>query len=147
MKEDGRNGRLRLLAGRRTRAVRVVGRLTTVSSSRSSAVLVLADGLRIDARVEDQAVEALRSLLGEDVVVSGVAFFGTAGRLITLEVEAFDRARLEDGIFRHSSAAARPRFLIDAAERAKETSVSTFFGTWPGDESDAELLEQLRAIE
>lgn len=130
----------------RPQAARVAGRLDTVSASRSDVVLVLSDGTRVRARMEEHDLEALRALLGEEVVVSGVAHYRPSGRLMMLDAEALDRARAEDAVFRQAPAAARPRLVIETAEQASEPGVSTFFGTWPGDESDAELLEQLRAI-
>ncbi len=130
----------------RPQGARVVGRLDTVSASRSDVVLVVADGTRVHARMEAHDLEALRTLLGEEVVVSGVAHFRPSGRFMMLDVEALDRARPEDAVFRRAPVAPRQRLVIDVGERANAAGVSAFFGTWPGDESDAELLELLRAI-
>lgn len=131
----------------RPQAVRVTGRLDTVSASRADVVLALKDGTRVPGWMEEHELDALRGLLGEEVTVSGVAQFAPSGRLLRVRVEALDAARPEDQLF---TQAPRPRpQQVDIEENlSKEPSgVGAFFGIWPGDETDAELLEALRGIE
>lgn len=130
----------------RPQAARVAGTLDTVSASRSDVVLTLKDGGRVTGRMEEHDLEALRLLLGREVVVSGMAHYRPSGRLLMMDVEELGVARPEDRIFQRAPVARRQRFVAEVAASTDESGVSAFFGTWPGDETDAELLEALRAI-
>lgn len=91
-------------------------------------------------------LKALRSLLGKEVVVSGLAHYRPSGRLLMMDVEALGLARPEDKIFRRTPVARRQKLVAEAPGLVDESGVEAFFGTGPGDETDAELLEALRAI-
>jgi hypothetical protein len=130
----------------RPQAARVTGTLDTVSASRSDVVLTLEDGTRVRGRMEEHDLEALRSLLGKEVVVSGMAHYQPSGRLLLVDVEALDVARPEDRIFKTAPVARKQKVVIEPPGPSETSGVAAFFGTWPGDETDAELLEALRAI-
>lgn len=129
----------------RPQAARIAGTLDTVSASRSDVVLALKDGTRVPGRMEQHELEALRSLLGKEVVVSGIARYGPSGRLLMVDVETLEVARAEDRIFERAPVARAQRVVIEPSP-SDTTGVSTFFGTWPGEETDAELLEALRKL-
>ena len=130
----------------RPQAARVAGTLDTVSASRSDVVLTLKDGTRVPGRMEEHNLEALRSLLGKEVVVSGMAHYRPSGRLLLVDVEALDVARAEDRVFQKAPVARKQKVVIEPTGASDTSGVSAFFGTWPGEETDAELLEALRAI-
>ena len=130
----------------RPQAARVAGTLDTVSASRSDVVLTLKDGTRVPGRMEEHNLEALRSLLGKEVVVSGMAHYRPSGRLLLVDVEALDVARAEDRVFQRAPVARKQKVVIEPTGPSDTSGVSAFFGTWPGEETDAELLEALRAI-
>ena len=130
----------------RPQAARVAGTLDTVSASRSDVVLTLKDGTRVPGRMEEHNLEALRSLLGKEVVVSGMAHYRPSGRLLLVDVEALDVARAEDRVFQRAPVARKQKVVIEPTSPIDTSGVSAFFGTWPGEETDAELLEALRAI-
>lgn len=133
----------------RPQAARVTGVLDTVSASRPDVVLLLNDGTRVPGRLDAHDIEALRRMLGTEVVVSGMAHYRPSGRLLLLDVEELAVARAEDAMFRRAPAPRRQRVvdpgLAPASAARSEETASTFFGTWPGDETDAELLAALRA--
>jgi hypothetical protein len=130
----------------RPQAARVAGTLDTVSASRSDVVLTLHDGTRVPGRMEEHNLEALRSLLGKEVVVSGMAHYRPSGRLLLMDVEDLDVARPEDRVFQKAPVARKQRVVIEPTNPNETPGVSSFFGTWPGEETDAELLDALRAI-
>jgi len=127
-------------------AARVAGLLDTVSASRPDVVLRLSDGTRIPGRLEAHDVEALRSLFGKEVVVSGMAHYRPSGRLLLLDVEDLRAARPEDQIFRTAPIARKRKVTIAPGPQEELSGVPAFFGIWPGDESDENLLAALRAI-
>jgi hypothetical protein len=120
--------------------------LDTVSASRTDVVLTLKDGTRVPARMAEHDVEVLRSLLGKEVVVSGVAHYRPSGRLLILDVEAIDSARPEDRIFERASTAQMQNVSLEPVDSSEASGVAAFFGLWPGDETDAQLLEALQAV-
>lgn len=130
----------------RPQAARVAGTLDTVSASRSDVVLTLKDGTRVPGRMEEHDLEALRPLLGKEVLVSGMARYRPSGRLLLLDVENVEVARPEDRVFQSAPVARKPKLIIELTHSSESPGISTFFGTWPGEETDAELLEALRAI-
>lgn len=130
----------------RPQAARVAGTLDTVSASRCDILLRLQDGTRVPGRTVDHDLEALRTLLGTEVVVSGMAHYRPSGRLLLVDVESLDVARASDKVFRRSPVARKPKVTVDLVGQHDTGGVSGFFGTWPGDESDAELLDALRVL-
>lgn len=130
----------------RPQAARIAGTLDTISASRSDVVLTLKDGTRVPGRMEEHDLEALRSLLGKEVVVSGMAHYRPAGRLLLVDVEALDVARPEDRVFQKAPVAREQKVVIESRGPSDVSGVSAFFGTWPGEETDAELLDALRTI-
>ncbi len=127
-------------------AARVVGTLDTISASRSDVVLKLKDGTRLSARLENHEPDALKEMFGEKVVISGMAHYHPSGRLLFLEVESIGDAGAGDRLFEKAPLARK--YLPVAAPMAQDdaSGVSAFFGAWPGDESDHELLKALQAI-
>lgn len=129
----------------RPQAARISGVLDTISVSRSDIVLVLKDGSRVPARLDEHDIESLRALLGANVVVSGVAHYRPSGRLLMLDVENLETARPEDSLF-DKAPIPRPHRVVMEQAPSETGGVASFFGTWPGDETDDELLAAVRAI-
>ncbi len=130
----------------RPQAARVAGVLDTISASRPDIVLVLKDGTRVPGRLEQHELEALRGLLGTEVVVSGMAHYRPSGRLLLLDVEWLDVARAEDAVFQRAPIPRRQRIVVEATAPSDGSCVASFLGTWPGHETDEELQAALRAI-
>ena len=127
-------------------AVRVAGKLDTISASRSDLILRLKDGGKIPVRLEDHDPEALRTLFGKSVVVSGVAQYRPSGRLLFLKGEAMFEAGPGDQLFEVAPVARQRLPLVPPGAQDRAAGVAAFFGTWPGDESDEELLAAVQAL-
>lgn len=127
------------------KAVRVTGMLDTISATKSDVVLTLSDGAAVAARLDAHDNEQLKTLFGSRVVVSGMAQFRPSGKLLVIDVEHLGPARDGDVVFESApKASARP--VASLLPQDETTGVSAFFGTWPGDETDEELLDALEAI-
>jgi hypothetical protein len=126
------------------KAVRVSGTLDTISATKSDVVLTLSDGTAVAARL-DRDNEQLKAMFGSRVVVSGMAQFRPSGKLLVIDVEHLGPSRDGDAVFESApKASARP--IASLLPQDENTGVSAFFGTWPGDETDEELLDALEAI-
>jgi hypothetical protein len=128
------------------KAVRVAGTLDTISATKPSIVLVLADGTKVSARLEEQDNDGLKGLFGTRVVVSGVAQFRPSGKLLAIDVEHLGPARPGDVVFEVTPRAVPKVLPVPSTPADSSSGVSAFFGTWPGDETDEELLAALEAI-
>ena len=127
-------------------AARVAGKLDTISASRADVTLTLKDGTKVPGRMEDHDPESLKTLFGKEVVVSGVAHYRPSGRLLLLDVESIEEAGRGDHLFEASPIALKRLPVAPTVTQDESSGVSAFFGTWPGEESENDLLETLRAI-
>lgn len=127
-------------------AVRISGVLDTISASRSDVILSLPEGAKVAAHLESHDPTILRRLFGGRVVISGVAHFRPSGQLLFVHAESISEAREADAVFASIPLAKRRRSTLKPVAQDETTGVSAFFGTWPGDESEDDLLKALRAI-
>jgi hypothetical protein len=127
-------------------AVRVTGILDTISATRSDIVLALLSGEKITARVEDHDPAKLKSLFGARVVLSGVARFRPTGRVLVVDVEHISEARAADALFETLPVASQSLGVAPSVTQDDGSGVSTFFGSWPGEETEEELLTALEAV-
>jgi len=128
-------------------AVRLSGVLDTISATKSDVVLTLPDGTAVAARLDGHDKERLKALFGVSVVVSGMARYRPSGKLLVIDVEYLGPARDGDAVFESAPRAAQAkRPVATLLPQDETTGVSAFFGTWPGDETDEELLDALEAI-
>jgi len=126
------------------KGVRVMGTLDTISATKSDILLTLKDGAKIRARIEDHDPNILQELFNTPVVVSGMAEFLPSGQPHVLIVESISKAGPSDHLFEKTPIGHKPVFTPISQD--KESGVAAFIGTWPGDETDDELLEALKEL-
>lgn len=126
------------------RAVRVMGTLDTISATKSDVILTLTDGSKIRARIEDHDPNLLQELFNTPVVVSGIAEFLPSGHPYVLNVETIAKAGPGDRVFEKTPLGRKPVFQPQTQEQG--FGVAAFLGTWPGDESDDDLLAALKEL-
>lgn len=131
------------------RAVRVTGTLDTISVTRTDVVLRLGDGTAVAARVERHDPEELRGLFAKRVVVAGLAQYRPSGRLLVIDAEHIGLATEGDALWEQPPIArpAKGAPVARLVPQDESTGVAAFFGTWPGDESDEDLLAALAEIQ
>jgi hypothetical protein len=130
-------------------AVRITGTLDTFSPSSNTILIILPDDQRVQARFEDPDPELLRNLFGKRVTISGMARFRPSGRLLLVAAEYLAPAMPTDAIWERMPAArlgsTSPVFTPMPQDPA--SGLAAFFGIWPGEESDQDLLRALEEIE
>ncbi|MBK7537502.1 MAG: hypothetical protein IPI49_19445 [Myxococcales bacterium] len=134
---------LRAQASRST-AVRVVGILQDVSAVTPTAALLVGEDAAVAVHFDASDRVRWGDLLGGRVLISGRARFLPSGKVLVIEAEYIAPAQVSDELF-----ASLPRSLDQpvATQREHATSRrSTFFPTWPGTETDEELLAELKRI-
>lgn len=122
-------------------AVRVVG--TLALSNIYGFVLVLTDGTAVPVHIEEQKTERL---VGARVAVSGMAHYRSTGEIFRVVVESLAQATDSDLVFAKLPIRSAHAPLAVPVAQDEGAGVSAFFGIWPGDESENELIEAVRAI-
>ena len=143
---DGQVPTNALLLGNETpepRQVRVVGKLDMVRHSTRSFGLLLSDNQDVRGVLSDGDPELLQQYFGKEITICGKAIYRPSGSL--LRIDAQEILNTVEG---HSAFSLVPPPLIHSSklEHRSQTSkngVSAFFGTWPGDETDEDLLSAL----
>ena len=130
------------------RAVRVVGKLDMIRKSTQAFALQLDAGEEVRGVLIEQDIGNLTPLFGRRVAVHGRAVYRPSGRLLRLDAEAILPGDNESALW---SKVPPP---LERAVRTRELrqpqtatmGVTAFFGSWPGDETDNELLTALEAL-
>jgi hypothetical protein len=128
-----------------SRSVRVAGRLDMLRVSTQSFALELDDGGEVGGVLADGDVGTLSELLNCRVLVHGKAVYRPSGALLRLDADLVVDGANEASIWSRVPA---PLDRGGSANRYRKlqtssTGVNAFFGSWPGDETDEELLAAL----
>jgi hypothetical protein len=128
------------------RQVRIVGKLDMVRHSTRSFELLLSNGDPVRGVLVDGTPEALQKHFGKEITVLGKAIYRPSGNLLRLDAsEILESTDGRDAF----SAIPSPFVSASGVERKFQTQksgVSAFFGIWPGDESDDQLIAELAEI-
>jgi hypothetical protein len=128
------------------RQVRVVGKLDMVRHSTLSFELILATGSAVRGVLVNGMTDELQKHFGTEVTVLGKAIYRPSGSLLRLDAaEILDTTAGRSAFSEIPLPFTTPRRTERRLQYAK-SGVSAFFGTWPGDETDAELMEALAGL-
>lgn len=128
------------------RQVRVVGKLDMVRHSTRSFGLLLDSGDEIRGVLVDGTPEMLQDYFGKEITVLGKAIYRPSGSLLRLDaLEILESTEGRDAFSAIPSSFETSR-RIERKTQTDRTGVSAFFGIWPGEESDDELLRELAEI-
>lgn len=75
-----------------------------------------------------------------------MARFRPSGKLLLVDAECLGEAEPGDEVFDEAPAAQVGQMAAPVVPQDKKSGVNAFFGIWPGDETDEELLAAVRAI-
>lgn len=131
------------------RQVRVVGHLDMVRHSTRTFEMLSEESKPLRGLLEDgDQMGTLRDLLGKTILVIGKAVYRPSGSLLRVDAQGISSGDGEPKIFwkvpppiEHRAAATRFR----VGEQTKR-GVPGFFGIWPGEETDADLLAMLKEL-
>lgn len=126
------------------RMVRIVGHLDMLRLSDHVFQLILGDGGRLRGAWTGVG-SPLRALLGDDVLIEGLASFRPDGTMMAIEGLAARRAESADEPFRSPPRAPKSHFEVQTAAR-EPGDWERFVGQWPGEESIEELNALLEEI-
>ncbi len=128
-------------------AVRFTCLLDTISGSRQTVLLRAESGETVLARLElGVDPEQLRTLWNQRVLIHGTAHYKPSGSIQQIAVDGLQPAAPQDVLFAHIPLPTSRQPVFRSLLHDQKSGVASFIGTWPGDESDAELIEALQAI-
>jgi hypothetical protein len=124
------------------RQIRVVGKLDMVRHSTRQFGLLLSDGQEVRGFLNDGDPELLQQYFGKEITIFGKAVYRPSGSLLRIDAQ-----EIVDTIEGRSAFSSVPPALthspLDRKIQPARNGVSAFFGTWPGEETDEELLAVL----
>jgi hypothetical protein len=131
------------------RQVRVIGHLDMIRHSTRSFEMLLEEGKTVRGVLENgEQIDALKAFLGQTVLVVGKAVYRPSGSLLRVDAQAIGEGTGQPKIFAKIPAPldhTQPTVRLRISEQAKN-GVAGFFGQWPGNETDEELLAMLRDV-
>lgn len=127
---------------------RISGTLDTIRHSDRMFTLLMEDGKAVKGIADGVAAEQLAGLFGQQVVVTGTAFFRPSGALLRVEADAVDAAGADVAVW---SRAPVPLFRdLDSGTlrqpQGLRSGVNAIIGRWPGEESEEEIVSALREL-
>lgn len=124
----------------RARRVCLAGTLVVRGKNDQVIELLLDTGDEVRGVLTEKSMPKIRDLRGYRVVVFGRAIFRPSGRLLRIDIE-----QMEPGSGFSSFWSRKPR-PHGSQRHATLPGVLQFFGTWPGDETEEQLLTALSAL-
>lgn len=132
-----------------TRPVRVTGHLDMIRHSTRSFELLLEERRPVRGVLEDAAeMDTLKALLGFKVLVVGKAVYRPSGSLLRIDAQAVGSGHDESKLFEKVPGPVEKRPVTvryKTGEQARR-GVPGFFGKWPGEETEGELLSMLKEL-
>ena len=105
--------------------------------------LLLDDGQEVRGVLSEKDPELLQKYLGREITIFGKAVYRPSGTLLRIDAQEI----LDTVEGRSAFSVVPPAFTRQPKQERKTQSnkvgVSAFFGSWPGDETDDELLAAL----
>ena len=131
-----------------SREVMIVGRLDMIRHSTKGFEVCLDDGDRVRGVLLEGEMESLSLLFNREVLVRGLAFYRPSGKLLRVDAREISEGSSAPRIFSKVPPPLDRKSHTSALKIRQRpgTGVGAFFGTWPGDETDEELLEALKKV-
>ncbi|HEX9728604.1 MAG TPA: hypothetical protein VGA37_08875 [Gemmatimonadales bacterium] len=128
--------------------VRVAGWLDQIRHSDRMFTIKLGDNTTLRGLAEGVEAERLAALFGKKAIVAGMAYFRPSGRVLRIEADRIEPADESFGLW---SFEPKPALGAPPADQLRKpqgprTGMAAIIGEWPGDESDEDVDEALRAM-
>lgn len=126
--------------------VRVAGQLDMIRRSTRSFGLQLDDGTEVHGVLENaDEVDQMREFFGKRVLVLGKAVYRPSGSLLRIDAHAIEHGEGQPSIFSKIPPSRSRRVPQTRKATAGQgwDSLSAYFGSWPGDETDEQWNEMM----
>lgn len=126
----------------------IAGKVEYVKHSDKQFVIELSDGTKVKGIATDQIAEQLNDAWGMHVLVQGQISFQASGKVSHIDAEAVTKTTSDKTAM--WSRAPRPlgvsQQLLLPVSQSPRSGIAQLIGRWPGDESDDEVEEALKAF-
>jgi hypothetical protein len=126
--------------------LRVAGLLDMIRRSTRSFGLQLDDGAEVRGVLEDaDEVDRMPEFFGKRVLILGKAIYRPSGSLLRIDAHAIERGEGQPSIFSRIPPSRSRRIPQTRKVGARQgwDSLSSYFGGWPGDETDEQWNEMM----
>jgi len=126
--------------------VRVAGQLDMIRRSTRSFGLQLDDGTEVNGVLENaDEVDQMREFFGKRVLILGKAIYRPSGSLLRIDAHAIEHGEGQPSIFSRIPPSRSRRIPQTRKVSAGQgwDSLSSYFGGWPGDETDEQWNEMM----
>ena len=128
------------------RQIRFVGKLDMVRYSTRSFGLLLERGDEVLGILQEGDPELLQRHLGKEITVFGKAIYRPSGTLLRVDAQEISDTTEGREAFSTIPGPLARTIRLEKKPQSSRTGVSAFFDTWPGEETDAELLAALGEV-
>ncbi len=130
------------------RQVRLAGTLDMIRYSARGFALKLSDGKEVQGVLDrTEMIETLSGFLNKKIVIVGKAIYRPSGAVLRVDVQHVEKDSGESALFsRIPLPILRKPSLPRAGTESSKTGTAAFFGAWPGDETDEQLLTSLKEM-
>jgi len=125
------------------RQIRVVGKLDMVRHSTRSFGLLLDSGEEVRGVLQEGEPDLLKKYFGRDITVFGKAVYRPSGSLLRIDAQEIVDTTAGRKAFSSIPEALTKAPRVEKKSQSNKTGVAAFFGSWPGEETDEELLAAL----
>lgn len=127
----------------------VAGTLDSIRHSDRVFELTLQGGNRIKGIANESDAQRLNEFWGQNVLIQGMLSFHASGRVALLQAESVQTAADKDFILWSKLPTAGRKGAepcLQMHRQGPSSGLGKIKGLWPGDESDADLIEALKSI-
>lgn len=125
------------------RQIRVVGKLDMVRHSTRSFGLLLDQGQEVRGVLQEGDPELLKKYFGREITIFGKAVYRPSGSLLRIDAQEIADTTEGREAFSSIPEALSKTNRVERKPQSSRSGVAAFFDTWPGEETDAELLTAL----
>jgi hypothetical protein len=128
------------------RQIRLVGKIDMVRWSTRSMAIRVEDGSEYRCAVVNEDIGDLGQYGGHEVTVIGKAIYRPTGSVFRLDVEQVLNTTVGRGAYSDVPFPFENRYETERKRQTPRSGVAAVFGSWPGDETDQELLAGLSEL-
>ena len=128
------------------RQVRVEGKLDMVRHSTRSFGLLLSDGTEVRGVLLNGSSEVLQGHFGKQITALGKAIYRPSGTLLRIDASEILAVEYGRQAFTKIPPSLTQSRKPERRMQSAKAGVAAFFGSWPGEESDRELLKALEEV-
>lgn len=128
----------------------VAGVIDEMKFSREQVVLTTTDHKKIVVVVAKERFNDLKNFFGQQISITGMAYFKPGGQLSYVEMESFsdaDERMMKMFSKKPHKMTVQQQIALQLREGKKANPIDDIFGKWPGNETDEEFEQMLKDLD